>query len=190
MFSQVSAWVHAGVDSRIDYTSKRKVLHTNIAALLAIITLLCYALLFAFIGNPALINVIYTQIPFYPLLALVVYLNRRGRYCGARWLLVFAVVASQVAASLISFGSYVNSYYSYILFALASVVVFPLERWRSIAFIFTLNMGLFLYFEFNWVEPAPALLALDHDMVRFLRQLFLAYFAQRDRSFRSIVTAV
>ncbi|MDD4911252.1 MAG: GGDEF domain-containing protein [Sideroxydans sp.] len=172
MLSQVSTWVHWGVESHLDHTTKRKILLTNIAALLAIVSLGSYALLFTFIGNPALINVIYTQIPFYPMLVLVLHLNSQGRNCQARWLLVFAIVASQIVASLISFGSFVNSYYSYILFALGAIVVFPLERWKSIAFIFVVNIGLFLYFEFNWVEPAPALLQLDNDVARLIRQLF------------------
>ncbi len=172
MLSQLNTWIHWGVDSHLDFTTKRKILFTNIAALLAIASLAFYALLFVFIGNPALTNVIYSQIPFYPLIVLSMHLNRHGQHCQARWLLVFAVIASQIAASLISFGSFVNSYYSYILFALGAIIIFPLERWKSIAFIFILNISLFLYFEFNWVEPAPALLELDKDVVRFIRQLF------------------
>lgn len=172
MLSQLNTWIHWGVEPQLDHTIKRKILFTNIAALVAIVSLGFYALLFSFIGNPALINVIYTQIPFYPLLLLVIHLNRKGRHCQARWLLVFSIVVSQIIASLISFGSFVNSYYSYILFALGAIVVFPLERWKSIAFIFVVNIGLFLYFEFNWVEPAPALLQLDNDVARLIRQLF------------------
>lgn len=172
MLSQLNTWIHWGIESHLDNTTKRKILFTNIAALLAVLSLGFYALLFAFIGNPALTNVIYSQLPFYPLLILVMHLNRRGRYCQARWLLVVSVVVSQIVGSSLSFGSFLNSYYSYILFALASIVIFPLDRWRTIAFIFTLNMGLFLYFEFNWVPPAPALLELDNDIVRLIRQLF------------------
>lgn len=172
MLSQLNTWIHWGVDSHLDYTTKRKVLFTNIGALVAILSLGFYALLFAFIGNPALINVIYSQLPFYPMLVLVMHLNRKGMHDQARWLLAFAIVVSQIAASFISFGSFLNSYYSYILFALGAIAIFPLERWKSIAFIFTLNIGLFLYFEFNWIEPAPVLLQLDNDIVRFIRQLF------------------
>ncbi|MBA4381781.1 MAG: hypothetical protein C0406_04375 [Sideroxydans sp.] len=172
MLSQLNTWTHWGIEPQLDHTTKRKVLFTNIGAMFAVLSLAFYALLFTFIGNPALINVIYSQIPFYPMLVLVLHLNRKGHHCQARWLLVFAIVASQIAASLISFGSFLNSYYSYILFALGAIVVFPLERWKSIAFIFTLNIGLFLYFEFNWIEPAPALLQLDNDIVRLIRQLF------------------
>jgi diguanylate cyclase (GGDEF)-like protein len=58
------------------------------------------------------------------------------------------------------------------VFALASIIVFPLERWKSIIFLFTLNIGLYLYFEFNWIAPAPALLELDKDIVRLIRHLY------------------
>lgn len=172
MFAQLNAWMHWGVEAHLDFTTQRKVLHTNIATALSLASLWFYAVLFAFIGNPALINVIYSQLPFYPMLLLVPYLNRLGLRCPARALLVFAVMGSQIAASLISFGSYLNSHYSYILFALGTIVIFPLERWRAIAVLFTANMALYLYFDFNWVPPAPVLLELDQDTVHMIRQLF------------------
>jgi len=172
MLSQFNTWVHWGVEPVLDYTTKRKILHTNIAAMFAILSYFLYALMFVFFGNTALNNAFLSLIPFFPLQALVLYLNRKGHYCQARWLLVIAVMGSQLAVSFISFGSFLNSYYSYVLFALATVVIFPLASWKSIIFLFTLNIGLYLYFEFNWIEPAPALLELDSDIVRFIRYLF------------------
>jgi diguanylate cyclase (GGDEF)-like protein len=174
MLSQLNTWIHWGVEPHLDYTTKRKILHTNIAAMLAVLSYALYGLLFSFIGNPALNNAIYSLIPFFPLQVLVLYLNRKGRYFQARWLLVLAVMGSQLAVSFFSFGSFLNSYYSYILFALVAIVVFPLERWKSIIFLFTLNIGLYLYFEFNWIDPAPALLELDNDIVRLIRHLYPA----------------
>jgi diguanylate cyclase (GGDEF)-like protein len=172
MLSQLNTWIHWGVESHLDYTTKRKILHTNIAALLAVLSYSLYGVFYSFIGNPALNNAIYSLIPFFPLQVLVLYLNRKKHYCQARWLLVVAVMGSQLAVSFVSFGSFLNSYYSYIVFALVSIVVFPLERWKSIIFLFTLNIGLYLYFEFNWIAPAPALLELDKDIVRLIRHLY------------------
>lgn len=172
MLSQLNTWIHWGVDSHLDYTTKRKVLFTNIAALLAVLSYSFYVLLYLFIGNSALNNAILLLIPFFPPQALVLYLNRKGNYSQARWLLVFAVMGSQLSVSFIWFGSFLNSYYSYILFALVAIVVFPLERWKSILFLFAVNIGLYLYFEFNWIEPAPALLDLDNDIVRYIRHLY------------------
>ena len=78
----------------------------------------------------------------------------------------------QLTVSLSSFGTFLNSHYTFILFALVTAVVFPLERWKSIIFLFALNVGIYLYFELNWIEPTPGLLELDNDVVRFIRYLF------------------
>jgi diguanylate cyclase (GGDEF)-like protein len=172
MLSQLDTWLHWGVEPHLDYTTKRKILHTNIAAMLAVLSYALYGVFYSIIGNPALNIAIFCILPFFPLQALVLYLNRKGYYSQARWLLVFAVMGAQLAVTIISFGSFLNSYYSYILFALVTIVVFPLERWKSIIFLFTLNIGLYLYFEFNWIEPTPALLELDNDIVRLIRHLY------------------
>lgn len=164
------AALHWGSETQSDPTLRRKILLTNIGALVAALSLLFYLVVtMPVLARPVVVRMVLSEIPIAALLALIPWLNRQGRINAARWLLAGCAIGSQLLVIWLDFGTYLNTHFYFVVFALLPVVFFPLSNWRSIVFLFILNMGLFLYFERTWCPPSADVLALPVQNVTHLR---------------------
>lgn len=170
----IKEWLHWGVEDQPDFTLKRKVLSVNLAALLSALSILSYMFFYWLTMNPALVNLASLDVFFVALLLGVPWLNQRGENAAARWILVLALMGSQLLASLLVYGSFFNSYYYYLLFAMGTVVIFPIQSWLLITSVFISNLGLFLLFQYGNFEPDPVLLELDSWILQLLSASYVA----------------
>jgi diguanylate cyclase (GGDEF)-like protein len=164
--------LHWGCDAAANHSLKRKILHANITALITILTMLLFAGINSMIGNPALIESNLLAIPFYFTAAAVPWLNRRGHFTRASWLLSLSLPVSIAVMTWAVYGSRFGLHYYFILFAMLSVTFFPLRQWLSILAVFTLNAALFLYCEFAGVSANPALQHVDDALAGLMRLSF------------------
>ncbi len=162
-------WLHAGVGRQPSHTLRRKVLHTNVAALVASLSMLNLAMVAQQLANPVLIRVSYWQLPEVLLLLLIPWLNGRRQENWARWLLVVLVMGSQWLAVWLGLGTYLYTHFYFILFALLPVAFFPMRQTWAIAGLSLLNLWLFLWLEWNGMAAAQEVLALPASQVKMLR---------------------
>lgn len=161
LFSDVMGWLRWGCEDVESHTLRRKIFHVNVAALIAILSMLFFALLDLWADNPALHLAIMLQVPFYFIFAAVPWFNRQGYWGAARWMISLSITAAVALNVWLVNGSWLELHFYFILFAVASVVFFPLRQWPGITFLFLLNAALFVYCEYVGVEPDPLLLMLD-----------------------------
>lgn len=169
MLAAIVSWLHWGVDSQNNHTLKRKTLHTNIAALVTVVSMLNFFGVAWSIGNPLMLKVVLLQIPALFIAVFIPWLNRRESYNFARWALVCSVVGSQLTAILMGFGSHLYVHYYFVLFALVPVLFFPMSQWLPIIGLFLVNTSLFLYFELHRYPAAPEILQLNAQVIQTLR---------------------
>lgn len=177
LFRTIKEWLHWGCEAEADFTLKRKILSVNVVALIGMLSFLAYIFFYWLSMNAALECLAGMTVLFFVLLAGVPWLNRGGHNGAARWLLVAALMGSQLSASLLVYGSFFNSYYYYILFAMAVPIVFPIRSWLLILVVFISNLGLFFLFRYSQFEPDPVLLELDSSTLELLSAsyIFLSY---------------
>lgn len=175
MLDAVNTWLRWGVHSQPDWTLKRKVFHTNIGALMALMSLSLYCLgLSVFIGSRSTSQIVVAELPFFVLLAMVPWLNRKGHDNLARWALVFSAMASQLIAVLVAFGSYLNVHLYFLLFAFLPIAVFPTRQWGAISVLFVVNSAFYLAFEYIGYPPAAEVLGWDKTIVQVVRTCYAA----------------
>lgn len=168
-----NAWIHWGVDSQLEYTLKRKILHTNIAAIIAVISMLNFFAVSWSVGSSAMLRVVFAQSPFLATLLMIPWFNRKGWCHFARWDLAFSVIVSQLLAILMAFGSFLSVHYYFLLFAILPIAFFPRQQWWALIFLFVLNLWLFLTFEHHWYPPDPAIFNMDSSVTQRLRNGYL-----------------
>ena len=173
MFKTIGAWLYWGVEAQSDSTLKRKTLHTNVAALIAVVSFALYHGFCLLNGNAVLVRVTVLELPFYVLPAMVPWLNYKGWDGAARWCLTIFAMGSQLASIVSGFGSYLDTHVYFVLFAVVPIAIFPTRQWFSISSLFVVNVGLYLVFEFFPIPPDPALVELDPTIVTFLRASFI-----------------
>lgn len=152
-----------------NHTLRRKVLHTNVAALVAALSMLNLLGVAWQLGNATLWRVVQWQIPEMLLLLLIPALNRRGWDGAARWLLAVLLIASQLLAVYLGLGTYLFSHFYFILFALVPVAFFPMQQWKTIGWLSLFNLILFLWLDWQEVLPAADIAHLNWVTVKMLR---------------------
>lgn len=166
--------MHWGGERVESHSLQRKIFHVNVAAFLAILWMLFFAVLNMLTGNPALIKSNLVQMPFYFFVFAVPWLNRHGHTGLARWVLTLSITAAVASNIWLITGSWLDLHFYFILIALVEVVIFPIRQWASIVFLFLLNVSLFIYCEYAGVYPDPALLSLDETTARMFRAAYVS----------------
>ena len=64
MFSILGNWLQWGVHAQTDWTLKRKILHTHIAALIAIVLLAIYDTILLVLGSGVMVRIFLSELPF------------------------------------------------------------------------------------------------------------------------------
>ncbi len=156
-----SSFLHWGCRSTENLTQRRKIFYTNTSALIALLSILLFSIVYSFPGNAGLTRGILAVSPSYLLLAAVPWVNRYGYHVLASWLLSLTVTAVIIAVVLFSTGTYMDVHLYFIMFAVTVPAYFLFARWRSIVFIFVLNLSLFAWFEIFGFAPHPEVLELS-----------------------------
>lgn len=169
MFRQrLLAWLYSGADRTRSFSLRRKVLHANAVAFLAILFMASFDLAYLFTGNIILIQSIGIHIPVFVFAAMTPTLNRKGHHNLVRWglaLLLPGMVGLTVG--LVS-GSYLSLHYIFIVIAMITVALFPLRESFEAAVLVVFDIAAFGYCEYNGVLPHPSLYTLsDATVVAF-----------------------
>ncbi len=162
-----------GCERGESHSIQRKIFHVNVGALIAILSMVLFAVSNVLAGNPALIKSTLAQTPFYFLAFAVPWLNRHGHSGVARWVLSLSVTAAVATNIWVANGSWLDLHFYFILFALVGMLFFPIRQWASILFLFALNASLFAYCEFVGVAPDPVLLMLNETTAAMLRTAYV-----------------
>lgn len=163
--------LHWGVEGAEDSTARRKVMLCNFGALVAVASAFIFDLLFLDSGVHSARLALYAHLPFYPLFGLVFWLNRQHMYMYANWLLVLCAMCIVLGPMYLAFGSYLDHHHYFIMYAAVPIIFFPSDQKFSIAFVFVLNVGLFVVFEIVGLAPADDILSMDGATVTILRTM-------------------
>ena len=150
-------------------TARRKILNTNIAALLSTASIALYGLVYIAASNVGLTYAALASFPFCLLFAFIPWLNHKGHTRLASWLVGLALPSLLVSIMSAAQGSYLDLHYYFLAFALIPSMFFGLQQWRALAFFFVLNMAAFLYAEYMTVAPDPTLYGLAPWLVSAMR---------------------
>jgi diguanylate cyclase (GGDEF)-like protein len=167
-------WLHWGVEPQSSSTLKRKVLQTNVAAFIAVVTMFIVDASVLMFGKTSMIAVVIAELPILFMQLAVPWLNQKGKRNLARWDLAISLITSELIALYVGFDYFHGVHYYFILFAVASVAIFPKRQWRSVLFLFVLSLALFLNFEFNWLVPIHQSIDFDVNFSKFMDTAFAA----------------
>ena len=179
-------WGCEDVDSAIE---KRKIVNTNAAVPIALVSMTFYGLIYIATGNPALIKSLYCEIPFFVVFSTVPMLNKNGHISLSRWLFCFSLTGSVFAVILFAQGGFLGLHQYFLLFALVPLMFFPLSRWGAVLFFFTLNISLFMFSEYVGITPEVAIgelppwlvtaMRVSFQTTSFLTLLFIVWFSDQ-----------
>ncbi len=169
--TNLSRWLRWGCEQVESHTLQRKIFHVNVTALTALVAMATFTTLDLLTHNPALYKAALLQLPFYLIIAAVPWLNRHGHIGLARWVISLSISGAVAFNIWLVNGSWLQLHVLFILFAVATVALFPLQQWGSIVTLFALNASLFVYCEYVGVEPDSLLLMLDAETVTVFRTL-------------------
>lgn len=171
MFSSISTLCYLGCEYTSTNTERRKIYNTNLTAIIAIISISFFGLIDLATGNSALLKIPLAYIPFYLIFVFTLWLNHKGKVSFARWLFSLSLFANVCTVAFVAQGSFLDVHFYFILFGLVPVMFFPLAQWKSILFLFTLNLSAYIFCEKIGLLPDPAIYELEPFMVVVLRLL-------------------
>ncbi|MCF8199706.1 MAG: GGDEF domain-containing protein [Sulfuritalea sp.] len=174
MLTVLTEFLHSGCDRNENLALKRKILHTNIGALIAVATILLYATIYFVIGDPSLIRIAYFELSLGPLALLVVWLNRKGWCFVASWMLQLTALVAIVVSIHAGLGTLINIHLYFVVFAIVPIMFFPRARWGSVLILFAANVAIFAYYETHSVTPVASLQALDPGWLQTLKTVVVA----------------
>lgn len=167
------AWTHWGCEYVQTETEKRKVFNTNIASLLALISISFYTIILQLTNNSVLMKSAFGFIPFYALFIWISLLNRSGQVVFSRWLLSLILPLLIHLMMLLGQGSYLSLHYYFLLFGLVPTMFFPLKSWIAVFSLFLLNITSFIIADMGYYPIDLALLNLKPWMVMMLSNLYI-----------------
>ncbi|TGL40832.1 sensor histidine kinase [Leptospira perdikensis] len=140
--------LNLGVTEHLGLESSVRVQLSNLIAVLGIYSNIQYSIFFVIAGAPhyRIMNLIHVCV--ITSLVFVLYLNIKGKYTLSRVILVFTVSVPLFFVSTISFGSSGGFYYYFLMFAIVPFVIFSYEEKWWILFVFLMNTGFYIWFEF------------------------------------------
>ncbi|MCF8177579.1 MAG: GGDEF domain-containing protein [Sulfuritalea sp.] len=156
----MTEFLDSGCDRAENLALKRKILHTNIAALVTVVSIVFYSVIYFASGDPALIRIALFELTFVPVALLVAWLNRQGRHFTASWLLQLTAIAAVVVSIHAGLGTLIDIHLYFVVFAVVPVMFFPRKRWGSSLFLFAFNTAIFVFYQSEPVAPLTSLQSL------------------------------
>ncbi|MEO5800683.1 MAG: GGDEF domain-containing protein, partial [Gemmatimonadales bacterium] len=167
------AWLYWGADRTQSFSLRRKILYVNTVALLGVLFMLGFDIAYVATGNAALVASIAIHLPAFAAAITTPYLNRRGHYTLARWVIALTLTGMVSATVAIVSGSYLNLHFVFIAIAMIAVVIFPLRDRVSTALLVLLNFGAFAWCAWIGVDPDPSLYDLPHRTVALFKAIYV-----------------
>ena len=171
MLGSSMSWLRWGVGLHKNNTLQRKVLLTNVAAPLGMLSLFIFDLLFLYEGSYPSQQVLVLHVPFYIGFALIPWVNRQGQNLAACLLLTVTAIGSCIMPMFVAYGTYFNHHHYFILFAVVPLSIYPSQYIKTVLSLFVANLGLFIYFEYSGMVPASEVLLLDGAIAHGIRTL-------------------
>ena len=162
-------WIALGDQYTTQVNQQRKIVQTNLAALLAAFASTITSIAFWLNGNPALVTAAWLNLPFPFLYLLVLRLNDGGHSVMACWTLFALLMADVLVGTMFAHGIALAAQYYFIAFAIIAPMLFSTSHWRSAALVFTLNLATFFFMDLSAVLPDPELTQLDANTLALIR---------------------
>ncbi|MDD4911194.1 MAG: GGDEF domain-containing protein [Sideroxydans sp.] len=162
-------YIYSGTHGQLEPTERRKTFYANVGSLIALSTLLVVTLSNLFTGSEVMRQVVYVQAPFAVLFMMTAWMNHRGWRNTARWNLMLSCHLVVLIPIITPLGNSLLSQIYFLLIAVISVTFFHAKQRLSILFLFSLNMGMFLYVEAGHIPAVAEMGMLDIEDVYALR---------------------
>jgi diguanylate cyclase (GGDEF)-like protein len=163
------AWLRLGLHLTPDRNLKRKVLVGNVGVAIALASIALYDLLFLASGNPALIRGVWGALPSLAAFPAVWWLNARGRFAAARWLLLSWMPLHIAMLVLLSQGTRLNVHLYFLVLAAVTPMFVPTAARASTLVALLANLLPFLFFQLHGWPAAPGFDRLGDDGIRFFQ---------------------
>ena len=141
---------------------RRKILNTNLGALVGTVSVLFYGLIYLATQNAALIKAALVSFPFCAV------------YAAVPWLICFSLIGLVYAIMWVAQGTYLELHYYFLLLGLVPSMFFPLRQWRALVFLFVLSICLFVYAQYVSMAPDAAIYGLPEWLVVAMRASYKA----------------
>ena len=165
------SWLRWGVGLHKNNTLQRKVLLTNVAAPIGLVSLFIFDLVFLYEGSYPSQQVLVLHVPFYIGFALIPWVNRQGQNLAASLLLTVTAMGGVIVPMFVAYGTYFNHHHYFILLAVVPLAIYPSQYVKTVLSLFVVNLGLFIYFEYSGMPPALEVLLLDGAIAHGIRTL-------------------
>lgn len=157
MLSLIKDLSTRGVNTASALAHKRKILHCNVAALIGFCTVTTFCVIYVVTGDPLLINIAKFEVPLFPFYLSPIWLNGKGNHVLASWVLIITSMISVIISVVAGLGTEFNVQLYFILFAVGPISIFTYKHWRSVLFLFCINVAIYTYYIVN---PVPSALSL------------------------------
>lgn len=174
MRTALTDFLHGGCDRVENLALKRKILHTNIGALIAVATILLYSAIHFSSGDPFLFRLGYIEMSLGLPALLVVWLNRHGWHFFASWLLQITAFTGILVSIHAGLGTAIDIHLYFVVFSVVPIMFFPKARWGSRLALFLINTTAYVYYVMHPVAPVESLLALDPVLLLGLKATAVA----------------
>lgn len=171
MLELFMSWLRWGVGLHKNNTLQRKVLLTNVAAPIGLVSLFIFDLVFLYEGSYPSQQVLVLHVPFYIGFALIPWVNRQGQNLAASLLLTVTAMGGVIVPMFVAYGTYFNHHHYFILLAVVPLAIYPSQYVKTVLSLFVVNLGLFIYFEYSGMPPALEVLLLDGAIAHGIRTL-------------------
>jgi diguanylate cyclase (GGDEF)-like protein len=164
-----------GVQHASDFHMQRKIIQVNFGAGVTFLTVFVITLLSLWVGNAGLIASTLIELPISCLLMLLIFRQHRlGHIETARLLLWTGVMAIITAAILGGQGTVIFTHGYYLVLATIAAIFSPIQRWRRLLFVVSLNIAFFTFFQIHGWSPNPATLTLSRAMITALETIMIS----------------
>lgn len=172
MVASMLKQVEWGCEHATCAADRRKIINSNIGALIGTLSVLLYGLIYLATQNSALIKAALVSFPFCAIYAAVPWLNRKGYVQWAAWLICFSLIGLVFSIMWAAQSTYLELHYYFLILGIVPIMFFSLQQWRVLAFMFVLSIFLFAYAEHFSIAPDPAMYALPQWLVDTMRTAY------------------
>lgn len=167
-------WMWFGVSSNDSASLTRKTILANVSALLVMLSMANFFVMFLVLFEPAVMRPLYGQAAVAMLSPLVWWLNNQRRHWAARRLIVVLAISCVWVPIVTGQGTVMSGHLYFLMFALMAPALFLASEWRATLLTSTLCLVLFSYYAWVGVEPAPYMLGLPHDALMLTQRSIMA----------------
>ena len=171
----VNRVIKCGCDHAQNKTEERKIIQTNLGAIIASLTIILFFVGFLFIDNKGLNIAGAVQLPYLCILPLIPWLNHLGLINHTKWLLFLLTTGTAFTSIIFAHGTIIWVHHFFMLFALLPIAFFQLKQWKSMVFLFSFNFSLFCFFAIYEWPHHPAIDELTINEINFLRIVITSF---------------